>query len=61
MSEYTNRGVNCTIESCRYHCGQDCCNAPVIAVRSCNSSGTSSRNSVKNSAETSCATFESVR
>ena len=40
MSEYTNRGVNCTVESCRYHCGEDCCNAPVIAVRGCTANST---------------------
>ncbi|MBQ3077858.1 MAG: DUF1540 domain-containing protein [Clostridia bacterium] len=59
MSDYTNRGVNCTVDSCRYHCGKDCCNAPVIAVRGCGNSATNGQ--VSDKSETSCATYESCR
>ena len=60
MSEYTNRGVNCTVESCRYHCGEDCCNAPVIAVRGCTANSTVTA-SARDSADANCATFQPLR
>ncbi|NLT58734.1 MAG: DUF1540 domain-containing protein [Clostridiales bacterium] len=49
-----NRGVTCSVETCRYHKGHDKCHAPVIAVR-CD--GCSSGEAQKKT-ETNCATFE---
>lgn len=60
MSEATNRGVNCTVESCRYHCGKDCCNAPVITVRGCTANSIATA-SARDSANATCSTFEAIR